>query len=114
MKAPQSIEPDGHFLSATNPLATADQRDLEALAITLTETPVVVKARKIVESFWRAAAGRNMMSAQAWAVFDDMITEYIFNNALTAANADANHPKLVSFVFAPPHEWFGQIGRAHV
>jgi hypothetical protein len=108
MTSPHTLEPDGHFLSATNPLATVDQRNLEALAIEITQTPAVAKARKIVESYWRAAAGRRMMSAQAWAVFDDMITEYIFNNALAAANADPNYPKLVAFVFGPPHEWFGR------
>jgi hypothetical protein len=108
MNLSQSLETDGHFLSATNPLATVDQRNLEDLAIHLTQHPTVAKARKIVESYWRAAAGQRMMSAQALAVFDDMITEYIFNTALTAANADPNHPKLAAFVFGPPHEWFGR------
>jgi hypothetical protein len=108
MAFPRLLEPDGHFLSETNPLATVDQRNLEDLAFELTQTPVVVKAREAVESFWRAAAGRNMMSPKAWEVFDDMITEYIFNIALTAANADPNYPKLAAFVFGPPREWFGR------
>lgn len=33
------LEVDRHFLSATNPLATADQRDCEQRALALAESP---------------------------------------------------------------------------
>ena len=97
---------DAHFLSTTNPLATADQRDMEALALRVMQMPPVLEARKGVEKQWRAITGRNA-GEKAWSLFDEMITEYMFVNVLKAVNSDANYPKVLGMLFAPPHEWFG-------
>src|SRR5262249_55744039 len=101
------LDDNTHFLSAVNPLATVDQRDVEDLALQLREMPQLDRARKMVEFLWRGGAGRHM-SDRAWADFDSMIEEYVFNTILMAANCDPSHPKLVAFTFAPPREWFGR------
>ena len=97
---------DGFFLSPDNPVATVDQRDAEALALRVMQTPAVAEGRKNVEFQWRSVAGRHV-SAQAWALFDDMLTEYVFANVLKAVNSDANYPKVIGNYYGPPHEWFG-------
>ena len=95
-----------HFLSATNPLATADQRDLEALALRIIQAPEIKKAREI--STWRLKilTGRDA-TAEAWSSFDSVMEEWIYHNALMAVNFDPNYPKVLRRWFAPPHEWFG-------
>ncbi|MET0986642.1 MAG: hypothetical protein ABW034_14665 [Steroidobacteraceae bacterium] len=100
------IGTDDFFLSATNPVATRDQRDAEALALKLMQAPEVLAARKVVEFQWRSVAGPNV-SAQAWTLFDQMIEEYVFANVLKAVSSDANYPKAIGNFYGPPHEWFG-------
>jgi hypothetical protein len=96
---------DTHFLSAENPLATVDQRELEEMALRLLERPELKRARTIVTMLWQ--------NAMAWpardqrARFDAMIDEYLFHFALRAANSDACYPKVLRFM-APPHRWFGR------
>ncbi|MET0984004.1 MAG: hypothetical protein ABW034_01225, partial [Steroidobacteraceae bacterium] len=100
------IDTDDFFLSRTNPVATRDQRDAEALALRLLQAPEVLAARKVVEFQWRSVAGPNV-SAQAWTLFDQMIEEYVFANVLKAVSSDTNHPKAIGNFYGPPHEWFG-------
>lgn len=104
MNAP--LRQDRFQLSATNPIATADQRDAETLAVELMQAPEVLAARRTVEFQWRSVAGRQV-SEQAWALFDPMIEEYVFANVLKAVSSDANHPKAIGNFYGPPHEWFG-------
>jgi hypothetical protein len=52
-----------YFLSATNPLATADQRDLERRAIALMNTPAYGRARLATERRWGELAGSSRKSA---------------------------------------------------
>lgn len=104
--APIPPAPDGFFLSKTNPAATIDQRDAEALGIELMNAPEVVAARRVVEFQWRSVAGQNV-SGQAWGLFDEMIEEYVFANVMKAVASDANHPKAIGNFYGPAHEWFG-------
>ena len=41
----ERLEVDEYFLSATNPLATADQRDIERRAMALIDSPAYARAR---------------------------------------------------------------------
>jgi hypothetical protein len=96
---------EDHFLSVDNPLATVDQRELEARALNLLERPELKKARAIVSLLWRNAMeypARDQMSC-----FENMVDEYMFHHALRAANSDAANPKIARFM-APPHHWFGR------
>jgi hypothetical protein len=99
------IATDDFFLAATNPVATRDQRNAEALALKLMQAPEVLKATEVVKFQWRSVAGANV-SAQAWSLFDQMIEEYVFANVLKAVSSDANYPKAIGNFYGPPHEWF--------
>lgn len=48
---------DDYFLSATNPLATVDQRDIERRALVLTDTPAYAQAKAAAARRWREHAG---------------------------------------------------------
>lgn len=95
-----------HFLSKTNPTATADQRDLEARAIKLLSMPAIVKAKAIAEHQFRLIAGSNVPE-EAWQGFDQLMVEYTYHYVLLALNSDSNYPKVLGHGYGPPHEWFG-------
>jgi hypothetical protein len=103
--AADRLTPDDYFLSETNPIATSDQRSVETRSLHLMEAPEVKSARERAIFRWKAAV-RKDPPAEAWAMFDAMIEEYVFNYVIKAANSDANYPK-VAQIYAPPHEWFG-------
>lgn len=99
--------PAGYFLSAVNPLANTDQRDLEDIAMRVRDMPVVRDARKQAAFLWRVAYGHNGATPEAEALFESAMDEYAFNYILKAVNSDANHPRIVQD-FMPPHTWFGR------
>lgn len=99
------LEVDDHFLSATNPLATADQRDLERRAIALMDTAAYARARLATERRWRELAGSSP-TKEARNRFQTLLDECAFASLLKALNGDPNHPRVVRIVM-PPHEWFG-------
>jgi len=95
-----------YFLSATNPVANVDQRDLEALALDLMQSGEMAAARKRCAYLWRAVveydAGPAVMQS-----FEAMIDEFCFRAALLAANSDAAHPRVLR-LYTPPAQWFGR------
>jgi hypothetical protein len=96
---------EDYFLSAENPIATVDQRELEATALRLLTRPQMQKARTTASVLWRNAVAypaRDQMTR-----FENMIDEYMFHYALRAANSDAGYPKIARFM-APAHRWFGR------
>jgi hypothetical protein len=95
-----------YFLSRTNPIATVDQRDLEALAIRVSQMPTVQKAKEQMATRWKTMAGRDM-TPEALARFDELVEEFAFNYTLKAVNSDPNYPKVLGHLYGPPHEWFG-------
>ena len=94
------------FLSRTNPMATVDQRDMEALAIDLLAMPEVQRAKESASQRWRTIVGARM-TAEAEALFDSFIDEWAYNYAMKAVNSDPNYPKVLGNLYSPPHEWFG-------
>lgn len=95
-----------HFLSTTNPVATVDQRDLEALALRVLQTEEVKTARDNAGSRLKILAGENI-PAEAWDSFESVLDEWVYQNAIKAVNSDPNHPKVLGCIFEPAHEWFG-------
>jgi hypothetical protein len=96
---------DTQVVSAENPLATIDQRELEATTLRLLERPELQRARSIATVLWR-----NVMAHPArdqWSRFEGMLDEYLCHFALRASNGDACYPKVLRFM-APPHHWFGR------
>jgi hypothetical protein len=103
---PHAIALDGHFLSATNPIANVEQRDLEAIAIRILQMPVAQQGKAQVAQRWKTLVGRDMTS-EALSRFDELVEEFAFNYVLKAVNSDANYPKVLGHLYGPPHEWFG-------
>jgi hypothetical protein len=96
---------DPFFLSAVNPVATVDQRELEGTAIGLLARPEMQRARAIATVLWR-----NVMTypaADQMDRFANAIDEYVFYYALRAANGDACYPKVLR-IMAPQAHSFGR------
>lgn len=96
---------DDHFLSAENPLATVDQRDLEGVALGLLKRPELERARAAADYLFRQAMADPLRDQ--FERFDQMIDEYVFHYALRGANSDPAHPKVLR-IMAPPARWFGR------
>lgn len=92
-------------LSAENPLATADQRDLESLAIRIFQTPDLAAAHERTAQLWRSRFTFEP-SEEAMSSFDGAVAEFVFHCALNAANSDAGRPRVLK-VEGEPHRWFG-------
>src|SRR5580700_2859722 len=65
---PAVLASDKFFLSAENPIANVDQRDLEALAIQIFARPDVQAARKRAAATW-ALVTKGVYSQEQWARF---------------------------------------------
>lgn len=104
-----SLAPEGYFLSAANPVANEDQRELEDLAMRVFERPDVRAARKRALGLWLAVTDHDA-PPEARALAEDAIDEYCFNYTLKAANSDANHPKVLRLL-VQSGEWFGRAIR---
>jgi hypothetical protein len=100
------LKVDNYFLSAENASATADQRDIEALALKVYDMPAVQKAKAMAAMRWKAAMSSEV-PADGWSRFDAFMEEWNFNHVLKAVNSDANYPKVLGHLFGPAHEWFG-------
>ncbi|HKT74090.1 MAG TPA: hypothetical protein VJQ47_14460 [Steroidobacteraceae bacterium] len=98
---------DGFFLSGSNPTATVDQRDMEALALKVMDMPVVRRGIDNAAMRWKTIVGKEG-TAETWARFDaQMLEEFAFGSVLKAVNSDPNYPKVLGHLYGPPHEWFG-------
>lgn len=92
--------------SPANPTATADQRDLEALALKVLQTPEVQFAKAQAANRLKVLIGKDVPE-EAWQSFDNTMEEWAFGFALRAANSDSGHPRVLRHLFAPAHQWFG-------
>src|SRR5262245_18971544 len=95
---------DDFFLSAQNPIANVDQRQIENTALELLKRPEVMQARDKTAFLWKQVT--QYTAGPQMSRFDMMMDELTFNYALKAANADGNFPKVLR-VYAPPAEWLG-------
>ena len=99
------LEVDDYFLSATNPLANADQRDMERRALALMDTQAFRAGRAATERRWREWAGSSP-GEEAWGRFQELMDECAFAALIKAINGDPDYPGVVRIVM-PPHDWFG-------
>lgn len=97
---------DSHFLSAMNPTATADQREMEALGLQMLRMPVIVQAKEAAARRWRMMCTREV-PPEAWVNFEEKMEEWAFHYLMLAINGDSNYPKVLDHGYGPPHEWFG-------
>ena len=97
---------EGGFLSRTNPTATTEQRDLEALALQLMDRPeIVVATANAAHRFKIMSDGR--APEEAYREFDVQMREWAYHYLILALNSDANYPKVLGHCYGPPHQWFG-------
>lgn len=96
---------DRYFLSAINPVANVDQRDLEALAIRLSARDDVKVACTRAAAMWRRVTDR-LMPADQMALFDEAVSDYCFKSTLVATATDANYPRVLR-VYSQGTEWLG-------
>ncbi len=96
----------GHFLSAQNPIANADQIAGEDQAMRLWARPDVQSARKRIAFLWGLAYGADAPTEMRPS-FDAAIDEYAFNYVLKAAASDAGYPRILR-TFMPAYRWFGR------
>lgn len=101
-----SLQTGPYFLSERNPIANADQRALEDLAMRVFERPEVREARKSALGRWLAVTDYNA-PPEARAMAEDAIDEYAFNYTLKAAASDPSHPRVLRLLLQT-HEWMGR------
>lgn len=96
-------------LPAINPLATNDQKALDALALKLhTEQALLFAPIKAEASAACVAARLRLPSAEAQSRLAQAMDELQFASIQKVVNGDVYHPK-VYWVNAPPRSWFGGI-----
>jgi hypothetical protein len=96
---------DEYFLSAENPCATVDQREIEDVALRLIARREVQEARKHASLLWRSVT--EYTAGPQMALFEAMMDEYTFNYAIKAANSDPARPRVVRS-YSPAAHWFGR------
>ncbi|KAL2803351.1 hypothetical protein BJX63DRAFT_75069 [Aspergillus granulosus] len=91
--------------SGGNPVATTDQRDLDALAIKINNDHSFTVLKAEAKAAYKTAHGLPI-SDEASATLDQAIDELAFSAIQKAVNGDPYYPK-VYLVDAGPREWFG-------
>ena len=95
---------EGYFLSADNPAATIEQRELEGVALRVMARPELRRAHSFVSMLWKNGAAWPMRGQMD--LFEAAVEEYVFFYVLRAVNSDAGYPKILRYTDAPGH-WFG-------
>lgn len=93
------------YKTGSNPLATAEQRDLDALAIKISQDQSFSVLKGEAKLAFQTAHGLPI-SQEANSSLDAAIEELAFRSLQKAINSDPYHPK-VYWVDAGPRNWFG-------
>lgn len=97
---------DFHFLSPVNPIATADQREMEKQALHVMQDPAIRQATESATRRFKMLAGDGVPD-EAYIDFDKKMDEWALHYVLLALNSDPNYPMVQNDVYGPPHTWFG-------
>ena len=97
---------EAFFLSPINPTATADQRDLEALALEVVKSPTIVDAQAQATTRFKIMGGSDI-PAEALEGIEEKMYEWAYHYVILALNSDSNYPKVLGHGYGPPHEWLG-------
>jgi hypothetical protein len=100
------FDDDNYFLSASNPTATSDTRDIEDEALALLDHPAIVNAR--AQATWRFKVLGSAAPDEALEGIEEKMEEWTFHYTALACNADPNYPRVLGHGYGPPHEWFGR------
>jgi hypothetical protein len=96
---------DGYFLSNSNPIATIDQRWLDAKAIELFTRPDVQQAKQRAAGAFALVTDKTV-SPEVWGMFPAYVESYAFRSIQLAINSDANYPRVYR-VYTPAAAWLG-------
>ena len=103
--APHPLSQDGYFLSQNNPIANRDQRDLEALAISIYARPEIAEEKQsTIASFLRVTS--TIASQPVLDILPAYVDTYAFRSIQIAVNSDANFPRIMR-VYTPAAKWMG-------
>ena len=104
-----SFDDDSFFLSEVNLTATVEQREMEALALEMLDSPVIVAARENAEHRFRILAGEHGSNApaEAFVGIEAKMREWAYHYLLLGINSDPNYPKVLGHGYGPPHNWMG-------
>jgi hypothetical protein len=96
---------DGYFLSATNPVANVDQREIERLTMRLLARPDIQAAQNRAREMFRRVTDR-IYPAEQMARMEATVANYVVKCTMVAANTDANYPRVVR-VYTEGRKWLG-------
>src|ERR1700761_4400709 len=88
-----------------SPLATPDQRDVEAQALRLIEHPKIRAAREAARALLLADPVAGTHDGRLG--LDRALDQWVLALVMRVANADPWRPKIIWNVFNPPRRWFG-------
>jgi hypothetical protein len=91
----------------THPLATNDQRELEALALRIAATPAVRAAREKARALLLANPTAN--SRDGAAGLDRALDQWVMGGVVAVANSDPSRPRALWAIDNTPREWFGHV-----
>lgn len=96
--------------SGANPLATADQADIERTALRLLQRPELKQAHAEARNLFLADPLAEVPSGLS--TLDQAVDEYVLGTVYDTILRDVSTPRIL-WAFNPPHRWFGhQIGGA--
>jgi hypothetical protein len=96
---------DGYFLSNSNPIATTDQRWLDAKAVELFARPDVQQAKQRAAGAFALVTDKTV-SPEVWGMFPAYVESYAFRSIQLAVSSDANYPRVYR-VYTPAATWLG-------
>ncbi len=91
----------------TNPLATTDQRELEALALRIAATPSVRAAREQARAL--LLSNPTARTPDGAAGLDRALDQWVMAAVVAVANNDPSRPRALWAIDNTPREWFGHI-----
>jgi hypothetical protein len=91
----------------THPLATNDQRELEALALRIAAAPPVRAAREQARSLLLNNVTANTRDGAAG--LDRALDQWVMGGVVAVANNDPSRPRALWAIDNTPREWFGHV-----
>jgi hypothetical protein len=91
----------------THPLATNDQRELEALALSIAAAPAVRAAREKARALLLANPTANTRDGAAG--LDRALDQWVMGGVVAIANSDPARPRALWAIDNTPREWFGHV-----
>jgi hypothetical protein len=90
-----------------HPLATNDQRELEALALRIAAAPSVRAAREKARALLLSNPTANTRDGAAG--LDRALDQWVMGGVVAVANSDPSRPRALWAIDNTPREWFGHV-----